>query len=68
MKKNTRESHDQVLNGVGLVSGAEETSEGHDLDRYWVGSLDFNFFGKYRCLPLNPQKVKLFAGGSTATK
>ena len=26
------------------------------LDCYWVGSLDFNFFGKSRGFPLNPQK------------
>ena len=38
------------------------------LDCYWVGSLHFNFFGKSRAFPLNPQKVKLFAEGSTATK
>ena len=32
------------------------------LDCYWVGSLDFNFVGN------EVQQVKLFAGGSTATK
>ena len=37
------------------------------LDCYWGGSLDFNFWLKSKCFPLSPQKVKLFAGGSTAT-
>ena len=41
----------------------EETN----LDCYWVGSLDFSFFGKLRGFPLNPQKVQLFAEGSAAT-
>ena len=30
--------------------------------------LDFNFLGNQGGFPLNPQKVKLFAGGSTTTK
>ena len=34
------------------------------IDCYLVGSLDLIFLGKYRGFPLNPQKVKLFAGGS----
>ena len=39
------------------------------LDCYWVGSLDFNLFGKFMGFPLNPQKVVNFLqGGSTATK
>ena len=36
------------------------------LDCYWVGSLDFNFLGN-QGVSTKPQKVKLFAGGSTAT-
>ena len=38
------------------------------LDCYWVGSLDFHFLVEIKGVPLNPQKVKLFAAGSTATK
>ena len=39
------------------------------LDCYWVGPLDFNFLVEIKLgCPINPQKVKLFAGGSTATK
>ena len=34
------------------------------LNCHWVGSLDFTFLVEIK----NPQKVKLFAGGSTATK
>ena len=35
----------------------------------WVGPLDFNFFVEIKLgFPLTPQKVELFAGGSTATK
>ena len=41
---------------------------GNNLDCYWVGSLHFILFWKSRGLPLNSQKVKLLAGGSTATK
>ena len=41
---------------------------GQTLDCYWVGSVGFNFSGNQGGFPLNPQKVKLFAGGSTATK
>ena len=39
------------------------------LDCYWVGSLDFNSLVEIKWwFPLSPQKVELFAGGSTATK
>ena len=39
------------------------------LDGYWVGSSDFNFLVEIKLgFPLIPQKVELFAGGSTATK
>ena len=38
------------------------------LDCYWVGSLDFSFLENNGFFQLNPQKVKLFARGSTATK
>ena len=42
------------------------------LDCHWVGSLDICFFfgggGKSRGFQLTPQKVKLFAGGSTTAK
>ena len=38
------------------------------IDFYWVGSLDFKIFWKSRGFPQKPQKVKLFAEGSTATK
>ena len=38
------------------------------LDCYWVGSLDFSFWEIKGFCSLNPQKVKLFTGGSTATK
>ena len=37
------------------------------LDCYWVGSLDFHFLGNQGVFHSTPQKVKLFAGGSTAT-
>ena len=33
---------------------------------YWVGSLDFNFWGNNGVLLMRPA-AKLFAGGSTAT-
>ena len=35
---------------------------GHQLDCYWVGSLDFTFFGKSRGFPLNP-KSQAFCRG-----
>ena len=38
------------------------------LDRYWVGSLDFNFLVAIKRVSTKPQKVKLFAGGPAATK
>ena len=40
------------------------------LDCYWVGSSEFHFLVEIKlcCLLLTPKKVKLFAGGSTATK
>ena len=42
---------------------------GHDLDCYQVGSLDFDFLVEIKLgFPPNPQKVKLFDGGSTATQ
>ena len=59
--------------GIGFCRdrpGEEEESKGalgdvlsQSLDCYWVGSVDFNFL-----VEINPPKVKLFAGGSTATK
>ena len=38
------------------------------LDCYWVGSLDFNFFGNRVGFSVKPQQLILFAGKSTATK
>ena len=39
------------------------------LDCYWVGSVDLNFFENQRVFHQPPPKrVRLFAGGSTATK